>query len=257
MRLFHICTISNKLDQYQEMKTSFLEAGFDEIRCRYSLFDNSKTNIFDPYQTFNKIMLNTVEPYIIFCHQDILLNQGNGIDYLINLLEDLEQLDPKWAVAGNAGVNNNYRFVVKITDPNNFPNWSGDFPQLVHSLDENLLVIKTGATISSSKELKGFHFYATDLCLNAICNGHSCYVINFHITHLSGGIPSANKDYRDVQDVFYKKWCNKFNFRYIRTITGVTMCLSRYRMLRAIGSREKVANFFIAQNRLHPFVNPR
>jgi hypothetical protein len=255
MKLFHICTIANKLEQYEEMKASFLEAGFDEDRCRYSLFDNSGGNIYEPYETFNKIKLNTVEPYIIFCHQDVLLNQGNGFDQLIKVLEELENLDPQWAVAGNAGVKNNYTDVHRITDPNITPDWSVELPQQVHSLDENFLVIKTAASIACSTELKGFHFYAPDLCLNAILKGYSCYVIDFHLTHLSGG--NLSQAFWDLQKIFYEKWCNQFTLSYVRTVTGVTMCLSKYKIIRAIGSRQKVTKLFLYKLPLHTLVKPR
>ena len=96
-KLFHICTIANKLDQYKEMKMSFIKAGFSEDLCRYSLFDNSKGNIYDPYQVLNDIYELTAEPYIIYCHQDVLLDQGDGYSVLVNLLQDLEAIAPQWA----------------------------------------------------------------------------------------------------------------------------------------------------------------
>ncbi|MBW4516492.1 MAG: hypothetical protein KME11_14880 [Timaviella obliquedivisa GSE-PSE-MK23-08B] len=95
MKLFHICTIANKLDQYKQMKASFIESGFDEKRCRYSLFDNSNGNIYDSYETLRHIHLTTPEPYIIFCHQDLLLDQGHGFDQLSRVLNDLENQDPQ------------------------------------------------------------------------------------------------------------------------------------------------------------------
>ncbi|KAB8330882.1 hypothetical protein SD80_025135 [Scytonema tolypothrichoides VB-61278] len=255
MKIFHICTIANNLKQYEEMKASFLKAGFNEEKCRYSLFDNSEGNIYEPYETFNKIQSNTVEPYIIFCHQDVILNQGHGFNQLLTVLQELEKLNPNWAITGNAGINKNYQAVVKITDPNNTPNWSGNFPQQVHSLDENFLVIKTSANILCSKELKGFHFYGIDLCLNAILKGYSCYVINFHLTHLSGG--NLSKIFWDSQAIFYKKWCCEFNFCYVKTMTNVTMCLSKYKMLQFIGSRNRVMHWFVSHKRVHTLVNPR
>lgn len=255
MKLFHICTIANKFTQYEEMKSSFLQAGFDEDRCRYSLFDNSKSNIYDPYETFNKIKLQTSEPYIIFCHQDILLNQGNGFDDLVKVLTELEKLDPTWAVAGNAGINNDYKFVARITDPNDTPNWLKDFPQQVHSLDENFLVIKTAANISCSSDLKGFHFYATDLCLNAIYNGYSCYVIDFHLTHLSGG--NKNQVFWDIQKTFYRKWNDKFSFCYVQTVTDVSMCLSKHAVIRAIFSRHKLRKLLLFKLRLNRLLLPQ
>jgi len=94
------------------MKSSFIEAGFDEYKCRYSLLIIRRKNIYEPYSTFNAVRSNTVEPYIIFCHQDVLLNQGHGFCQLIKLL-GARQTDPNWAVVGNAGTNNNYEYVLK------------------------------------------------------------------------------------------------------------------------------------------------
>ncbi|MGI8501739.1 MAG: glycosyltransferase family 2 protein [Hassallia sp.] len=251
-KFFHICTIANKLEQYEEMKISFIEAGFDENRCRYSLFDNSRGNIYDPYETLNKLLLTTIEPYIIFCHQDVLLNQGHGFNQLVKVLEELEKLDPKWAVTGNAGFNNNYELVAKITDPST-PNWLGTFPQKVHSLDENFLVIKISAKITYFQEkLDGFHFYATDLCLNAILSGYSCYVIDFHLTHLSAG--NFNQAFYEAQERFYKKWSKEFNFCYVKTTCSPMLFLSKHKILQYIGSRNKVIKLFLTHRYLHPLV---
>jgi len=244
MRVFHICTIANNLAQYEAMKSSFLEAGFEEERCRYSLFDNSQGNIYEPYSTFNIIRLSTVEPYIIFCHQDVLLNQGDGFDQLVKVIQELNKLDSNWAVLGNAGINNNYEKVARITEPNCLPNWHGDFPERVHSLDENFLLIKSCADIACSKELKGFHFYATDLCLNAIQNKYSCYVIDFHLTHLSGG--NLNQDFYECQRIFQRRWSAEFNFCYIKTITDTVIFLSNYSFLYYIFNRYRTSRFFIS-----------
>jgi hypothetical protein len=250
MKMFHVCTISNDLQQYEEMKSSLIAAGFNLDKCRYSLFDNSQKNQFDPYQTFNQIKFGTVEPYIIFCHQDIRMDRGNGIEHLLKLIKELDEYDNNWAIAGNAGINNQYQAVVKITDPNNTHNWNGYFPQSVHSLDENFLVIKTAADIASSTDLSGFHFYATDLCLNAIIKKHTCYVIDFHLTHLSGG--NLGSVFWQAQSRFHDKWSDEFVFCYVQTITCVTMCLSRYKILRTIGSQKKVMNWCLSHLPFRP-----
>jgi hypothetical protein len=238
MTTFHICTISNNLKQYEEMKASFIASGFNLESCRYSLFNNSEGNQFDPYQTFNKIKSSTVDPYIIFCHQDVLLDRGDDFENLLKLLEELDRHDPSWAIAGNAGMSSDRGMIAKITDPNNTTKWLGTLPQPVHSLDENFLVIKNTANIFSSEELSGFHFYATDLCLSALLNKQNCYVIDFHLTHLSGG--NIKADFWDVQAKFYHRWCREFIFTYVQTITGVKMCMSKYRLLRKLGSSSRV-----------------
>jgi hypothetical protein len=131
--------------------------------------------------------------------------------------------------------------VAKITDPNNTTKWSGKFPQLVHSLDENFLVIKTTANIASSEELHGFHFYGTDLCLSALLNQQTCYVIDFHLTHLSGG--NIRADFWESQSAFYQRWCREFVLCYVQTITGVNMCMSKYKLLRNLGSRKRIESW--------------
>ena len=253
MKLFHICTIANKLDQYEQMKSSFIEAGFHEDRCRYSIFDNSQGNIYEPYSTLNNIYSLTVEPYIIYCHQDILLNQGHGFEQLVKTLGELDKLDPNWAILGNAGINNSYEKVVRVTDPNRMTHWQKGLPEKVHSLDENFLVIKSQAGIKCSQELKGFHFHATDLCLNAILKGYSCYVIDFHLTHLSGG--NFSQDFYNSQRKFQKRWSQEFNFCYIKTMTDMVMFLSKHKVLQWFFGRYKVSQWFVSHRRLRTLVN--
>jgi len=252
MRLFHICTISNRLDEYEEMKASFISAGFNEEMCRYSLFDNSKGNVYEPYSTFNQIKSRTEEPYIIFCHQDIRIDQGHDFNHLLSNLEELEHIDPTWAVVGNAGYNDRYEAVVRITDLNRTPNYTGEFPQKVHSLDENFLVIKTSASVKCSSQLNGFHFYAPDLCLNTIKKGYSYYVTDFHIKHLSGGTLSS--DFWRILSRFKEHWNSSFYYCHIKTMTGIDVFLSRNYLIRKIFSKASVINFIMRRKHLFIFL---
>jgi hypothetical protein len=249
--VFHICTIANKLDQYAEMKYSFLEAGFDESRCRYSVFDNSKSNIYDPYITINDIRVNTEEPYIIFCHQDVLINQGHGFEQLLKVLKELDQLDPKWAVAGNSGFNSKYEHVVKITDPHNTPIWTDGFPQKIYSLDENFIVINAAADVACSSELSWFYFYATDLCLDATLKGYSCYAIDFHLTHLSPG--KIVQHFWELQTKFENRWSNEFNFAYIQT-PYASMILCKNKLIRYLLSIQKVRRWILSNRHLQKWM---
>lgn len=255
MKLFHICTISNNLDQYKNMKTSFIEAGFDLERCRYSVFDNTEKNNFEPYETFNSIQLKNTEPYIIFCHHDLLLDKNNGFEDLLTRLKELERIDPNWAICGNAGVNCRNEYVVKIYDNVNSPNWNGTFPQQVFSLDENFLVVKASSKIKCSSTISGFHFYATDLCLQAVVNGFSCYVIDFHLSHLGQGL--FTDSFWMIKSIFYQNWVSKFKFCYVKTITGQLMCLSNNRVLRYLGSTYFFSKLLIRINQFYPFLYPK
>lgn len=233
MKQFHICTITNKRSQYEEMKASFIHAGFDESRCRYTLFDNSAGNIYYP-TVFNEVRASTSEPYIIFCHQDILLNQGDGYDKLIQCVEELNSLHPNWSIAGNAGVTKKHEFVAKITDPNSihYPSWIKGFPQEVEALDENFLVIRTAATIACTSPM--FYFYAHELCLDSILQGYSCHVIDFHLTHLSPG--KYGPDFQTAVKKFHEKWSQNFTFYIYQPLYAPMMCFSKYKILQILGS---------------------
>lgn len=236
MKIFHICTITNNLKQYNEMKSSFIEAGFTEDKCRYSLFDNSQGNVFNP-SVFNEIRLSTPEPYIIFCHQDILMNQGDGFEKLINVVDELNQIDSKWAVAGNAGVSRRGEFVSKITDPcsHYYPQWKKGFPYPVQSLDENFLIIRTKSNITCN--INTFYFYGHELCLDALTKGYSSYVVDFHLTHLSPGKyeHDGHSPFSHAIKSFENKWSQTFLFRYYQPLYAPTMCFSRYKFLRQLG----------------------
>ena len=253
-KLFHICTISNDAVQYEKMKASFLKVGFHQDYCTYTLYDNTLENKFDPYQTFNAIQNLFEERYIIFCHQDVVLDQGNNFADLVQRLAALELIDSSWAICGNAGVNYHYQYVVRISDPANSPNWKGGFPQLVISLDENFLVVKSTSNIKCSAALKGFHFYGSDLCLQAIRNGYSCYAIDFHLSHLSRG--TFNESYWEIKSAFYNRWCRQFKFSYFKTMTGQIMCFSSNDKIRRIASIYLVRKLLFLVNWIYPFLPP-
>jgi hypothetical protein len=237
------------------MLASLKKAGFNDENTRITLFDNINTNVFEPYSCINSAIEQTREKYLIFCHQDVLFDQSDDYQKLVSLLAELDLLDPYWALAGNAGVNNMFRQVVRINDANHSPNWKGKFPQPVLVLDENFLVINVHRKIRCTKKLTGFHFYAHDLCLNAIYQGYSCYVINFYITHLSAG--SFNDSFWKAKDEFYNYWSQKFAFCYIKTVTNIVMCLSKFKFLRLLGSFRYITKLLLLLNRMYPFLYPR
>jgi hypothetical protein len=256
---FRICTIANNLDQYGEMRDSIENAGFTSENSVFELFDNSKQNLAEPYSTFNQVLSRATEPYLIFCHQDVLFNQGDGSQKLLSLIEKMNSEHPNWAVLGNAGVNLNRQFVRRITDAFGSFN-EGPLPQQVISLDENFLVIKQEAHLTFSKNLSGFHLYGVDLCLNAYLKGHSCYVIDFHLNHLSGG--NINDSFHILKKQFQEVWGPQFNFLYVPTVC-TTIFLSKNRYLMAFFTKNKVERKFhqyfsaITQRGLRAFANSR
>lgn len=246
MKTFHICTIVNNWEQYENMRTSFLNAGFDETRCRYSFFDNRQENHHDAYSALDQTIENTKEPYIIFCHQDILLDQQHGFDELLKILSDLDTDDPAWAIAGNAGVTADHLYLRRLHDPWGSDCGTASAPEKVCSLDENFLVIKSSSGIHCSPELNGFHLYGTDLCLQAARKGRTCYIVSFHLTHLSRG--RVDSGFHAACKKFQKKWNRSFRFRYITT-PCTTIFLSRNKVLSFFFSKNRIKNWIFSTPR--------
>jgi len=183
---FSICTLVTKLSEYTGMINSFYGAGFYDEFCEFLYIDNTLHNNFDGYQGLNVFLRSAKGRYIIICHQDVLLDYDD-IDVLRSRIDELNSLDPNWAVLGNAGFGDFNSKAVCISDPFGDFQRHGCFPTKCKSLDENFLVIKSEANIAASHDLSGFHLYATDLCLNANSLGWNSYVIDFHLRHKGAG----------------------------------------------------------------------
>lgn len=195
---YTFCTLVTKHDEYLEMVNSAKKVGFDTSDVEFLFFDNIHSNQFDGYSGINKALDMAKGEYLIFCHQDILFHDDNR-EILDECLLELEKIDPKWAVAGNAGKTWTSRLKARITDPKSNNIHIGQLPARVMSLDENFLILNRKHRFSTSQSiLSGFHLYALDLCQNSYNLGLSCYVINFHLLHKSSG--NINESYYKAQN---------------------------------------------------------
>ena len=222
---------------YSEMRASFEQAGFTRDRALFlELRSRGAFGEPDPYSTISRLITERRERFFILCHQDVRLDQGHGFRDLMAVLADLDEFDPSWAVAGNAGGTRSLRVVRCITDPHGGSSYRS-LPACVHSLDENFLVIRTGTGIRCSTGLSGFHLYGSDLCLNALQRGWRPYVINFHLHHLSPG--SKDIAYVAARDRFVAYWSTRFAASYLRTSMEV-LFLARVKPLRRILGHPKI-----------------
>ena len=176
-RLLHIATIANDLAVYRSMRASMAAAGFSDELCRFTLFDNSKSNQHDPYRVLRDLAGDGDEPHIMLCHQDLLFSGQSSFAALQTQLEILKRHDAVWGVAGTAGGDANGQLILHLDDPSG--SWrTKDLPREVISLDENLLLLQRAHYVTPSADLSGFHLYGTDLCLRAFCNRKR--VMSFH-----------------------------------------------------------------------------
>jgi len=214
------------------MKKSFLNSGFGS-KCDYFYIDNSNSNIYDGYSGINYFIKNIEAKYLIICHQDVELNFDNR-EKLDKIIADMDKIDPLWGVLGNAGGDDNMsKLYLNLNDPYKSQKIIC-FPKKVLSLDENFLVINNKYNISCSHDLAGFHFYGTDLCLQALFKGCNSYVVDFYLTHYGKG--TINKEFYDAKNRFIHKYSQILHNKYLRTTCAKLYFSNNYLKLKFFNS---------------------
>ncbi len=213
-KAFTICTLMTNPDQYKAMMDTFVKGGFTPDRADYRYIDNASHNQFDAYSGLNRMLENCQSQYIILCHQDVTLIE-DGYEALVSRLAELEKVDPKWALAGNAGATGTAEYAMHITNRDDSITKIGVLPASVESLDENFMVLKRSANLGFSADLKGFHMYGADIVLQAKFRGYTSYAIDFHLKHHSNG--KMDKSFYDCKMAFEDKYHGLLQSRVIQT----------------------------------------
>lgn len=212
-RRFTVGTLVTDPDQYRALTASFQDAGFDPDDTEFLFVDNTSADQTDAFAGLNQILNAAQGEYVILCHQDVRLIDDRAV--LETRLAALNDVDPDWAVAGNAGGTGPGRLAIRITDPHGRDRRLGPFPARVSSLDENFIVVRRSARIGFSRDLAGFHFYGADICLSADVMGYAAYVIDFHLDHLSPG--RKDQTFARMQGAFRRKWSRALRPRWLQT----------------------------------------
>jgi hypothetical protein len=238
--LYSICTLVTIKEEYQEMMSSFVEAGFDTSFCEFLYIDNTTHNKSEAYQGLNYFLQKAKGKYIILCHQDILICHDK-IDRLEQCIADLDQLDPSWAIMANAGASGIKDIVYRLIEPNNVIKRRGHPIQKVTSVDENFILVKKSANLSLSNNLKGFHLYGTDLCIIANILGFNAYVVHFYLLHKSKG--NVDKSFYILKNELQLKYQRALAGKFIQT-TCTNFYLSSSNTLNALLNM-KFTMFFV------------
>jgi hypothetical protein len=211
---FSFCTLVTKPEEYQKMLDSLEKSGFNSLNAEFLYINNAAANVFDGFSGLRHFLSLAKGKYIFLLHQDIVF--FDNIDILRNRLNELDKLDPNWAIAGNAGAREPKNYYIKVTDYKNNLFVKGDkLPAAVNSLDENLVIVKNEAQLTLSHDLNGFHFYATDLCQIAQNLGYTCYVIDFHVQHFGPGY--LYNDFFESKSAFIKKYSKIRRAKFLQT----------------------------------------
>lgn len=223
--IFTFGTLVTDWQMYENMRRSFENAGFTDVDCEFITVDNSQGNQCDAYQGLNRTIHRARGAYLILCHQDVLAIDGREV--LETCLAALNTQHPRWAVCGNAGGIKLGRLAIRISDPHGEDTCREKLPARVHSLDENFMVLRRVANLGFSIDLKGFHFYGTDICLQAEHLGYEAYVIDFHLRHLGRGQTGAS--FQDQKQALQRKYHRLYRSRSIQT-TCTSLALSASRL---------------------------
>ena len=210
---YTIGTLVTDPAMYAEMRRSFEVRGFADD-CEYLIVDNSVRNTMDAYDGLNDLLVRARGRYVILCHQDVFL-VDDGRPELDRVIADLTERDPHWAVAGNAGCSAYRVQHTCITDRYDTVFRSPGLPKQVHSLDENFLVVRPETRVGFSRDVGGFHLYATDICIVADILGFTSYVIPFHLRHIGQGATGAA--FAVSREAFIRKWSFALRDRPIQT----------------------------------------
>jgi hypothetical protein len=212
---FSVCTLVTRKEEYKEMLRSFVDKGFTIDDCEFLYIDNSESCVFDAYEGYNQFLQKAKGEYIILCHQDILLHDNDKND-LLNLINEVSSKDSNWGILANAGGINLKWIATHITEgKTGVIRIEKYLPLKVKTVDENFMVVKKSANLALSNDLKGFHFYGTDICLIADLLGFNSYVIGFNLIHKSNG--NTDKNFFQLKKALQKKYKRAYRSRYLTT----------------------------------------
>ncbi|WP_237213745.1 hypothetical protein [Falsiroseomonas oryziterrae] len=200
---FSICTLVTDGTQHGAMRASFAALGFDAPVAEFLTVDNTRGNRRCAYAGLREMLLAARGEHAILCHQDVRLLEHDART-LADRLAALTARDPDWAVAGNAGATEDGELRLRISDPHGEDRHIGPLPARAASLDENFLIVRRETGILPSPDLRGFHLYGTDLCLQARCAGRTAWVVDFHLRHLSAG--RVDRAFLAEQAAFERRW---------------------------------------------------
>ena len=179
--------------------------------------DNTLNEYKSAAKAFNEAMKKANGKYVIFSHQDIIIEDMHWLNEIEKVLDNLENI----GVVGVAGCKENEKGIYTNIRHGDDNRYAGEYrvnsPIEVQTVDECLFIIpkKVLNQIQFDETIcYNWHFYATDFCLQSALVGFKIYVIPTEIYHMSDG-NSLNLDYYKTAKKLYKKY--KGSYKKIRT----------------------------------------
>jgi hypothetical protein len=208
-----VCTCNNKT-----VLNNYLIKGLKNQTENYELIvvEDSKTDFKSAAQALNYGGKKAIGDYIIFAHQDVLMESITWLSDMLCLLGGISNL----GAAGIAGKSSEISDVVTNVKHGEDPHLAGkeiNEPIKVQTLDECLIIVPKDVFARRKFDettCDGWHLYGVDYCLMMDEMSLDVYVLPISIIHKSSGDPFADEYYRILGKLF-KKYKN--NYKTIHT----------------------------------------
>ena len=156
---------------------------------------------------YNRAIDECEAEWLLLAHQDVYLPAGFAAR-IMAALDDLTLNAPDWAVAGVIGATAAGAVVGRAWCSGN-DRVIGDgagLPAAAATLDELIIILRTGAGVRFDPELPSFHLYATDIVLMAKKASRTTWVVDAPVVHHSRPVVNLGGGYADAWHYMRRKW---------------------------------------------------
>lgn len=217
-RVTIICCYNN-----EEQLKEFSESLDNQTEACDRIFINNIGNKFKSCSSALNYALKQVKTeYVIFSHQDIILNENNMLEKFVDYLESTNQDD----IVGVAGAGADTGFITNIKQSKELKIIGKiRVKNMVEcdTVDECFFGGYTAGFLKNpfdEKYCNNWHLYAVERCLNAITNNNKVYVSDIPLVHVSGG--KINHAYNINFYKLSKKYSKKIDSIHTTCLVGKT-----------------------------------
>ena len=168
---------------------------------------------------YNAGVRQTTSDILVFAHQDIYFPPDWDLQ-LSATIAKLSSYDPNWAILGVFGISQKgeHRGHVFCTGLERILGREFSGPVECTALDEIVLIMRRSAGLTFDEQLSGFHFYGTDICLEARRCKFKCYIVPAFCIHNTAGLTFL--PWAFWQSYFYmrRKWWKLLSIRTTCTV---------------------------------------
>ena len=158
---------------------------------------------------YNDAIDQSVNDLIVFAHQDILFGT-RWVEDLRRALDHLERTDPNWGVLGCYGetLDDHGRGYI-LSSAQGILGKPFEQPEPVQTLDEIVLILRKSSGMRFDENLPHFHFYGTDICMEAAQRGQTAYAIPAFCVHNTSQQFALPAEFYDCYAYIRRKWAKR------------------------------------------------